>query len=329
MKMNSSTKEIDVLVTFYNQEDYVDQTIQSIISQKVNADLRIIIGDDGSNDQTIKKIVEWEKKKPGIISHYVMERNPNEKYISGFRASANRLKLLNYVTGDYFIFLDGDDYFSNINKLQNQLEILEDHENDDCVAAAHNIEALYDDGKKKQLVSKSVAEGKYSLEDYWAKLYFHTDTLLIRSSIIKLFPRRVSINHFNDNFITFLILQNGKIYYTPSPDAVYRQTSNGIWTGSKVVINNIRNMFLFDLCNNINSKVKIQTMQRFYDSWKNLFKHRSEITTNEMEAFKQEAIEKNLTYSILWTNYPSLSILKKTKLMVKFAIIYIIHKLKG
>lgn len=42
--------KLSILVTFYNQEEYVDRAMNSIFSQKTNFDYEIIIGDDGSSD---------------------------------------------------------------------------------------------------------------------------------------------------------------------------------------------------------------------------------------------------------------------------------------
>ena len=49
--------------------------------------------------------------------------------------------------------------------------------------------------------------------------------------------------NFDDNMITFLVLQKGPIYYLPQAMTVYSQTGDGIWTGEKSVVNHIRNMF--------------------------------------------------------------------------------------
>ena len=91
--------KLSVLVTFYNQEEYVDRAMNGIFSQKTNFDYEIIIGDDGSSDGTHRKIEEWQEKYPGKIRLVVQPREPGKKYLSGERASNNRLSLLKYITG--------------------------------------------------------------------------------------------------------------------------------------------------------------------------------------------------------------------------------------
>ena len=103
--------KVSVLVTFYNQEDYVDEALQSVFDQKCDFDFEVLIGDDGSTDGTMAKLQEWKQKYPDRMEIYVMDREPGVKYNSSQRASRNRLNLLQYVKGEYFAYLDGDDFY--------------------------------------------------------------------------------------------------------------------------------------------------------------------------------------------------------------------------
>lgn len=305
---------LDVLVTFYNQEKYVDRALESVFSQKCGFDFRVLIGDDGSTDNTLKEVDKWNKKYPGRISVYQMDRDPGVKYIGGFRASRNRLNLLKNVISPYFIFLDGDDYFTDSQKLQKQVDILEDEKNSDCIACSHAIEALYDDGTKKIFPWQQPNEGKFSLENYWADFYFHTDTSLIRSSVIEKIPFELIENHYNDNMITYLAMQNGMIYYLPEVMACYPQTGDGIWTSGNIISNNLRNMMLYDLCVTINPALEEKTAIRFQNAWKNLYKHRKEIDRSKLSDFDREATQKKLLYSSQWIHYNELDADKKREL---------------
>ena len=117
--------KLSVLVTFYNQKDYVDRALRSILLQNTDFEYEILVGDDGSTDGTLDKIKEWQAKYPNKISVYIMDRQEGKKYNSSFRASRNRINLLKYVKGKYFTYLDGDDYFCNNNKFQKQIAFLE------------------------------------------------------------------------------------------------------------------------------------------------------------------------------------------------------------
>lgn len=309
-------QRVSVLVTFYNQEKYVDQALKSILEQKTDFEIKILVGDDGSSDKTCEIVKAWKDKYPEIIELYVMDRKPG-KYISGFRASRNRLNLLKYVKTEYFIFLDGDDYFDYSEKLQKQVDILDDKDNQDCIACGHNADMLYLDGRRMPATSTRLKEGKYEAKKYWNKMYFHTDTLLTRSSVISSIPEKFIENNFNDNLITFSFIQEGKLYYIPESWTVYLQTGDGIWTSGKEVVNHIRNMFLYDLCNQINPRMKKETTNRFSYSWMLLLKIRKQIKAEELEPFSLEAEDKNMVNSYNWIHYRELSLFAKQKLCMK------------
>ena len=309
-------ERVSVLVTFYNQEKYVDQALQSIINQKTKFNVKILVGDDGSSDNTQERVRKWIKKYPNKINLYVMDRQPGE-HISGFRASKNRLNLLNYVDTEYFIFLDGDDYFDYDGKLQKQVKILDNEANVDCIACGHNTDMLYPDGRRIPITSTKLREGKYGAKEYWDRIYFHTDTLLTRSSVIPTIDRKLVENNFNDNLITFALIQQGKLYFIPESWAVYLQTGDGIWTSGNAVVNNIRNMFLYDLCNQMNPDMKKQTSHRFSNTWMELLRLRKQINPAALEPFSTEAKDKNMKDSYNWINYKNLSLFNKQKLCLK------------
>lgn len=309
--------KVSILVTFYNQEAYVDETIKSIIKQKVKFPYQIIIGDDGSDDGTIDKLKKWVEQYPQSIELHINDRKDG-RIVRGFRASRNRINLLSFVKGQYFLFLDGDDYFSDETKLQKQVDILDNPQNEDCSVCAHDIEKLFLDGTTEQMVDGWVPEGKIEKSKYWMEYYFHTDTMLIRSDVIKNIDVKMLENNFNDNLITYSIIQNGKIYFLPDCMAVYRQTGDGIWTGEKAVIKAIRNMLIYDIAIKINLHMRKETAVRIKDSWKILFSMRKTIDVDKLKAFNTEAKDKQFKWTLYWLNYNTLSIYQKLQLFFEY-----------
>ena len=307
--------KVSVLITFYNQEGYVARALQSVLDQKTDFAFEVLVGDDGSTDGTQDIVKQWMEKNPGRIELYVMDRAPG-KHIGTFRVARNRLNLLKHVKGEYFIYLDGDDYYDCPEKLQKQVEILDAPENQDCVACGHNTDMLYPDGTRRPILPPEMKEGKYSPKIYWKDRYIHTDALLVRSSVIPTFPVKLLENNFDDNLITFSAIQNGNIYYVPQSWAVYVQTQHGLWTGEKVIVNHIRNMFLYDLCNQINPSMKKETSYRFRAVWLELFKLRKQIHPGELEAFVAEAEDKHMEESVKWLHYGELPLYEKQRLCI-------------
>ena len=58
---------VSVLCITFNQEKYIAQTLDSLVSQKTNFPFEVIVHDDASTDGTSRIIKEYEKRHPNII----------------------------------------------------------------------------------------------------------------------------------------------------------------------------------------------------------------------------------------------------------------------
>lgn len=94
--------KVSFLVTYYNQKEYVQQSLDSILAIEKPCEWEIIVGDDGSTDGTIERVNEYIKKYPDNIRMYVMPRERGKKYDAVKRASANRLNILKHSLGDIY-----------------------------------------------------------------------------------------------------------------------------------------------------------------------------------------------------------------------------------
>ena len=99
----NTQKRFSVLITAYNIEDYIERSIKSTVNQTFK-NMEIIVVNDGSTDKTGEKIEKLKKEHDEII---YIERKVNQKI------GATRNAALDAATGEYIIFLDGDDYLSN------------------------------------------------------------------------------------------------------------------------------------------------------------------------------------------------------------------------
>jgi glycosyltransferase involved in cell wall biosynthesis len=105
-------KRISILVLTYNHEKFIQQCIDSILSQEVEAELEIIVGEDCSSDNTAQILND-------NYGNTVVELILREKNIG---ASLNFLDIISKCTGDYIAFIDGDDYMLP-GKLAAQLKV--------------------------------------------------------------------------------------------------------------------------------------------------------------------------------------------------------------
>lgn len=112
--------KLSVLVFCYNQEQYIAQTIESIVSQEHNYSYELIICDDASKDNTPKIIKDYYEKFPDIIIPVLREKNLG--LIGNYYDGLSRL------TGEYIMVCAGDDYWLP-GKVESQIAYMDEHPN--------------------------------------------------------------------------------------------------------------------------------------------------------------------------------------------------------
>jgi glycosyltransferase involved in cell wall biosynthesis len=119
--------KVSICIVTYNQEKYIAEAIDSVLMQKTDFEYEIIIGEDGSSDRTSSIVKAYKKKHPEKITLFLNDRS-NVIYIEG-RATArwNLINNLKHAKGQYIALLDGDDYWTDENKLQEQIDFLDSH----------------------------------------------------------------------------------------------------------------------------------------------------------------------------------------------------------
>ena len=121
--MKEKTK-ISVGVITYNQEATIRQTLDSILAQKGNFDLEVVIGEDCSLDNTFAICQEYADKYPISNVKCQIVLLPNQKNLG---IMTNFARVMRTCTGDYISICAGDDYWCDEYKLQKQLDYFNVH----------------------------------------------------------------------------------------------------------------------------------------------------------------------------------------------------------
>lgn len=112
-------KLISVVMVTYNHEKYIEQAIESVLMQKGEFEIELLIGNDKSPDNTEKIIKKYESD----LKVKIFNRKKN------MGATNNLWDLFRKANGKYIALLEGDDYWVTKDKLQKQIDILEKNEN--------------------------------------------------------------------------------------------------------------------------------------------------------------------------------------------------------
>ena len=120
---------ISVVIPSYNRADTVGQTIESILAQKVDADIEIVIGDDCSTDNAREVLLKYKEQHPDVIRLLFHEQNMG--------LGANWATCVKACQGKYICNCDNDDYWHNEHKLQIQLDYMESHSESNVLLTNH------------------------------------------------------------------------------------------------------------------------------------------------------------------------------------------------
>jgi glycosyltransferase involved in cell wall biosynthesis len=206
----------------YNHVNFIRQSIESILEQKTTFPIEIIIHDDASNDGTIEIIKEYEAKYPRLFRNIIQKENQWSQGKSVMEP------LFNTPRGKYIALTHGDDYWSDPNKLQKQVDFLE--KNEEYVICGGITKELYQDtGFFNQ--TTIINENKiYSVQDYVYSNYAATCTLLFNSSYLNPIPEWFKNLSFGDwgLVLTILYRSKKKIIVLSDEMGVYRVHSGGV-----------------------------------------------------------------------------------------------------
>ena len=219
-------EKISVIVPVYNAEEYVENTVQSIINQTYK-NIQIILVDDGSIDQSLKIIQQLAKKEKRI--KVIHQENKG--------VSAARNKGISFATGDYLTFVDADDLLE-----PKACEILYDnikkYNSDISIASVKKINIA------NHIISPTPTNKihKYSKEEFLKIFFLNDGSIDVASAYAKLYSKKIykeiayveNRNSNEDRYYLFeSILKSNTIVFQDSSIYIYKMHENSLST-SKV-----------------------------------------------------------------------------------------------
>lgn len=145
--------KVSVCIVAYNQEEYIQDCLESLINQNVSFKYEIIVSDDNSSDRTREIIDKYSNKYPEKIKPIYHDVNigPYENYIYTHGKAR----------GEYIAHVDADDYYFP-DKLQIQADFLD--KNKDCNIVWHHMKIENSNGVLFE-PRKTIKHNKYRREN--------------------------------------------------------------------------------------------------------------------------------------------------------------------
>lgn len=232
--------KISIVTLTYGHEKYIKQAIEGVLMQKGNFEIELIIANDNSPDSTdsiIRRIVNEDGSAASRIIY--------TKHAINLGVIANFIWALKQCNGQYIALCEGDDYWADPNKLQQQVDFLE--ANQEYVLTHHDASVIDEKGNRlKKSKLSSFKKKDFTTKELQEGVSLATLTLCFRNIFSNTsieFP-----NVVNGDFALISILgQYGKGKYLGNiQPACYRVHSGGIWSETSQVKKNIAKYGTFE-----------------------------------------------------------------------------------
>jgi len=221
-----------ILCITYNHAQFIRRCLESLVSQQCSFPFEIIIHDDASTDGTQEVIKEFHQKHPDLIKPILQKENKWSKNPGVIDVLYNNPQ----AKGKYIALCEGDDFWIEHDKLQKQVDILENHP--ECTITCGSYLQI-DDGKEQVVLQKKwLIENRedekgrvFELEDLKHSFFIKTSTTLFRNLPV-LFEQFKKYELCLDMHMFYLLLRAGKGYYSKEILAGYNIHQEGVYSGS-------------------------------------------------------------------------------------------------
>lgn len=225
-------KDITILLSTYNGEKYIEEQLKSIEDQTISEKIQLVIRDDGSTDNTLKIIEEWNGKIPISII-----KGDNIGVIKSFEQLVN-----NAPKSKYYAFADQDDYW-NIDKMEVAISSLE--KMDDEKPLLYFCNANLVDERLDRLgynvhnksIDLSLSRIMICNPALGCTMFFNEKALeLTKKFRFQEFP-------MHDKLLLVICFLAGKVIYDNEPRMKYRQHLNNVMARKKGILKKVRQSY--------------------------------------------------------------------------------------
>ena len=222
---------VSVYFITYNHKDFIQKSLDGVVNQKTDFKYEIVLYDDGSTDGTREIVKEYTEKYPDLFNPILPEENRAKK--EGFYKI--NTEIYSKCRGKYIAYCEGDDCWTDENKLQTQVDFMESHP--DFAGCFHKSERKDETGKsicfmptEKQLKGKTA----FDIYDTYKGYFIETVSVMYRfdrykEEFLKTYPDGM-IN--NDSYYIYFYSIKGKIGYIDKLMSVKTISTQGVWNST-------------------------------------------------------------------------------------------------
>jgi len=221
-KSNIEIPVVSICSITYNHAPYIRKAIEGFLMQKTDFPFEIIIDDDCSIDNTAEIIQEYSDNYPHIIKANLRKKNVGAKI--------NGLENHRKAKGKYIAFCEGDDYWTDTNKLQYQIDKMKEHP--ECQISFHPAIVLDEETKNEIIQAEHFTKNTVvPIEEVIVGNgeYCPTASIIVAREIIANLPGFFQNTPVGDYFLQVYAAAEGGALYLNKTMCIYRIHSTG-WT---------------------------------------------------------------------------------------------------
>lgn len=221
---------VSVCVQTYRHAEFIRECLDSLLNQKVDFEYEILLGEDASTDGTREICIEYAEKYPERIRLFLHRRENNIAVGGKPTGRFNFLHNLLNAKGQFIAICEGDDYWTDTNKLQRQVDFLRTHSEASMVYT--NAQKLLD-GKMVSFLEQAAPPTLMDSNQFILGQHrVPTCSVLIRTEVVtgiiqSLFTMKNDIFHM-DYFMWTMASKFGKIGFIENEMVVYRVHSGSM-----------------------------------------------------------------------------------------------------
>lgn len=215
---------VTIIMPCYNGASTLRRAIDSVLSQKTEYGIRILLINDGSTDDSKSLMAEYVEKYSNVE---YLENDVNLGNAKTFYKG-----LCNTQT-KYYCVLDVDDYYTIDSKLNEQLLFLENDQKQEYVAVTHNYIIDFENGEVFLPTFSKRDEFNYIDFIKQKSGYYHTATYMYRNIFNGNPPDLFTESRFRGDTIRtaiHLMYSNKKVKVLPIVASAYCWNEKGIWS---------------------------------------------------------------------------------------------------
>lgn len=293
---------LSVYVPTYNHEKYIARALDSILMQKTDFAFEVLVGEDCSTDGTRAVLQQYEKDHPGFFKMFYREQNMHGSGCS------NALDLKRRCKGKYIVALEGDDFWTDPEKLDKQIRFLEQHP--EYIAVSHRCVVVGEDSTPNGEQYPGCGDEEYTFRHFFSEIMpGQLATVMYRNYFLDdTFDRSLMEKGLTpgDRLMYFAFLCHGRVFCMQEEMSAYRHiTTHGTSFSAT-------NVFRYD---------RLKAWHRALIEYANRYCQKAQVSVIEYQyvhVMVKAVLKKQITLKQAWQDY--------REIQYKATVFYLIFK---